>query len=180
MATQQPLQEVPVISIKPKGKYTYPNVFSEVPQGAMIEALNVVMPRPSVIEQRRGINTFGNALPNNTTQLYNYQNRLIINHGTTLSYDSTGNGTWVDYSGSYTQPTNALVIRSLQANKNIYFLTNTGVKKLDLLTNPIKPAGAPAGLDGAGTITGSGWFTSHATGRPARSCLTTSRSTRRA
>lgn len=159
MATQQPLQEVPIISIKPKGKYTYPNAFSEVPQGSMIEALNVVMPRPSVIEQRRGINTFGNALLNNTTQFYNYQNRIIINHGTTLSYDSTGNGTWIDYSGSYTQPTNALVIRSLQANKNLYFLTNTGVKKLDLLTNPIKPAGAPAGLDGAGTTTGSGWFT---------------------
>lgn len=159
MSTPQPLQEVPIISIKPKGKYTYPNAFSEVPQGSMIEALNVVMPRPSVIEQRRGINTFGNVLTNNTTQFYNYQNRIIINHGTTLSYDSTGNGTWTDYSGSYTQPTNALVIRSLQANKNVYFLTNTGVKKLDLLTNPIKFAGAPAGLDGAGTTTGSGWFT---------------------
>ncbi len=159
MATSQPLQEQTVISIKPKGKATYPNAFSEVPQGSMIEALNVVMPRPSVIEQRRGINIFGSALSNNTTQLYNYQNRLIINHGTTLSYDSTGNGTWTDYSGSYSPPTNALVIRSLQANKNIYFLTNTGVKKLDLITSTIKPAGAPAGLDGAGSTTGSGWFT---------------------
>lgn len=161
MASQSPLVEQETISIKPKGKYTYPNSLSEVPQGAMILGLNVVMPRPSVIEQRRGINPFGTVLTNNTTHLYNYQNRIIINHGTTLSYDSDGFGTWVNYSGSYSPPTNALVIRSFQANKNIYFLTNTGVKKLDLLTNAIKPSGAPAGLDGAGSTTGSGWFTNN-------------------
>lgn len=159
MSQKQPLQETEVLSLKPKGKYTYPNPLSEVPQGAMIEALNVILSRPSVVEQRRGIGTFGTALLDNTTQIYNYQNRLIINHGTTLSYDSDSFGTWIAYAGSYTHPTNALVIRSFQANKNIYFLTNSGIKKLDLLTAAIKPSGAPAGLDGSGTTTGSGWFT---------------------
>lgn len=159
MANQpSPLQEQEIISIKPKGKYTYPNNLSEVPQGAMIEALNVVMTRPSVIEQRRGEAPFGTVLTNNTNHLYNYQNRIIIDHGTTLSYDSDGNGTWVDYAGSYSPPTNALVVRSFQANKNIYFLTNTGVKKLDHLTNAIRISGAFPGLDGSGTTTGAGWF----------------------
>lgn len=162
MATQkQPLQEQEVISIKPRGLYTYPNPLSEVPQGAMLESLNVVLPRPSVIEQRRGINTFGTLLTNNTLQLYNFQNRLIINTGTTLQYDSDGLGTWIPYAGSYTKPDSALVIRSFQANKNIYFLTNAGQKKLDSLTGAITFSGAPAGLDGSGTTTGSGWFTNN-------------------
>lgn len=157
----QPIQEQEIISLKPKGKYTYPNPLSEVPQGAMIRALNVLLSRPSVVEQRRGINTFGDELANNTNQLYNYQNRIIINNGTTFQYDSTGNGDWIPYSGSYSPPTNALVMRSFQANKNMYWNTSTGMKKLDELVGDITFAGSPPGLDGSGITTGSGWFTSH-------------------
>lgn len=159
MASKQPLQELEVLSLKPKGKYTYPNPLSEVPQGALSRALNVILSRPSVVEQRRGINNFGNALSNNPSQLYNYQNRILVHNGTTLSYDSTGLGVWTNYSGTYTKPTNALVMRSFQANKNIYFATNAGFKKLDVLTGTPVPSGAPAGLDGSGTTTGVGWFT---------------------
>lgn len=161
MASSQPIQEQETISLKPKGLYTYPNPLSEVPQGAMTRALNTIMSRPSVVEQRRGINTFGTVLSANTTQLYNYQDRIIINNGLTLQYDSDGFGTWVPYAGSYTKPNGALVIRSFQANKNIYFLTNAGHKKLDSLTSAITFSGAPAGLDGAGSTTGSGWFTNN-------------------
>ena len=156
---KQPLQETETLSLKPKGKYTYPNPLSEVPQGAMIKALNVIISRPGVVEQRRGINTFGNILADNVGSLYNYQNRIIVHHGTTFSYDSTGSGVWVNYTGSFTKPTNAIVIRSFQANKNIYFVTDTGFKKLDALANVITDSGAPAGLDGKGSTTGIGWFT---------------------
>lgn len=158
---KQPLQEQEVLSLKPKGKYTYPNPLSEAPQGAMSRALNVILSRPSVVEQRRGINNFGNALSNNPSSLYNYQNRIIVHNGTTLSYDSTGLGVWTNYSGSFTKPTNALVMRSFQANKNIYFSTNAGFKKLDVLTGTPVASGAPAGLDGAGSTTGVGWFTNN-------------------
>lgn len=160
MATaKQPLQETEHISIKPKGLFTYPNPLSEVPDGALSVALNVILSRPSVLEQRRGETFFGSVLTNNVKQLYNYQDRIIINTGTSLEYDSDGSGTWAAYAGTYSPPTNALVIRSFQANKNIYFLTNTGQKKLDKITNAVTFSGAPAGLDGAGTTTGSGWFT---------------------
>lgn len=158
---KQPLQELETLSLKPKGKYTYPNPLSEVPQGAMSRALNVILSRPSVIEQRRGINNFGNALSNNPTSLYNYQNRIIVHNGTTLSYDSTGLGVWTNYTGSFTKPSGALVMRSFQANKNIYFSTNAGFKKLDVLTGTPVSSGAPAGLDGSGTTTGTGWFTNN-------------------
>lgn len=159
--SSQPLQEQEILSLKPKGKYTYPNPLSETPQGALTRALNVILSRPSVIEQRRGINNFGNALTNNPDSLYNYQNRIIVHQGTLLSYDSTGAGVWTNYSGSYTKPNNAIVIRSFQANKNIYFTTNAGFKKLDVLTGTPIASGAPAGLDGSGTTTGVGWFTNN-------------------
>lgn len=159
--SSQPLEEQEVLSLKPKGLYTYPNPLSEVPQGALLQALNVILSRPSVLEQRRGVNTYGTVLSGDVLQFYNFQNRIIINVGTTLRYDSDGAGTWVSYAGSYTKPTGALVIRSFQANKNIYFTTNTGLKKLSTLTGAITFAGAPAGLDGSGTTTGSGWFTNN-------------------
>ncbi|KKM68691.1 hypothetical protein LCGC14_1458310, partial [marine sediment metagenome] len=158
---KQPLQETEVLSLKPKGKYTYPNPLSEAPQGAMVKALNVILSRPSVIEQRRGINPFGDVLADNVDSLYNYQNRILVHHGTTFSRDSTGGGVWVDYTGSFTKPTDAIVIRSFQANKNIYFSTDTGFKKLDALSNTITFSGAPAGLDGSGSTTGVGWFTNN-------------------
>jgi hypothetical protein len=157
----QALQEQEVVSVKPRGKYTYPNNFSAVPQGALTQALNVVMPRPFVIEQRRGEAPVGPVLADNVNKLYNYQNQIIMHHGMTLSYYSSDLSTRTDYAGSYAPPTNALVIRGIQSNKNIYFLTSTGVKKLDLITNAIKSSGAPAGLDGSGTTTGSGWFTNN-------------------
>lgn len=119
------------------------------------------MQRPSVVEQRRGFGTYGTALSSNVNQMYSFQDRLIINEGTLLRYDSDGAGTWVSYSGTYSPPSGALVIRSIQANKNIYFSTSAGVKKLASLTGAISFSGAPAGLDGSGSTTGSGWFTNN-------------------
>ena len=156
---KDPVTEQETLSIKPVGLWTYPNQLSAVPQGAMVRATNTVIDRPNVVEQRRGINAFGDVLLDNINKIYNYQNRLIIHHGTTLSYDSTGLGDWVNYAGSYSPPTDALTIHSMQSNKNIYFTTSTGVKKLDALTSLVHSAGAPPGLDGSGTTTGSGWFT---------------------
>jgi hypothetical protein len=154
-----PIEQDEVLLIKPTGLWTYPNALSAVPQGALIDALNVIMSRPNVLTQRRGINKFGTVLPNNTTKFHSFQNRLIIHHGTTLSYDSDAAGTWIDYAGSYSAPTGAITPHSIQANKNLYILTSTGVKKLASLTGTIAAAGAPAGLDGSGSTTGSGWFT---------------------
>lgn len=154
-----PMQEQETLLLKPTGLWTYPNALSAVPQGALSEALNVIMSRPNVLTQRRGINKFGTVLTNSVNKFYNFQNRVIINHGTTLSYDSDGAGTWVDYAGSYSPPTGAIAIRGVQANKNLYFLTSAGSQKLAALTGTIIPAGAPAGLDGSGSTTGSGWFT---------------------
>lgn len=154
-----PLEELEEIRLKPAGLYTYPNVFSEVPQGAMKEAINVQITRPSVLEQRRGVNNVGPVFTSAINKLYNFQNHILSSAGTTLSYYSTDLSTRTDYAGSYSAPTDALTIRSIQGNKNIYFSTSTGAKKLDTYNGTVTFSGAPAGLDGAGTTTGSGWFT---------------------
>lgn len=156
-----PIKQEENLLLKPTGLWTYPNALSAVPQGALIDALNVIMSRPNVLTQRRGINKFGTVRSGNTNKIYNFQNRLIIHNGTTFSYDSDGSGTWTAYSGSFSPPTGAIVPRSFQANKNLFFLTSTGVKKLAVLTGTITAAGAPAGLDGSGSTTGSGWFTNN-------------------
>jgi len=153
------MQEQETLSIKPMGLWTYPNPLSAVPQGALKKAQNVVIDRPNVIEQRRGQAPFGTILTDSTTKIYNFQNRLLISHGTSIAYDSDALGTWIDYAGSYSPPPNALTIHSVHANKNIYFTTSAGLYKLDQLVGPIQQAGAPAGLDGSGVVTGSGWFT---------------------
>jgi hypothetical protein len=151
------LQET--LSIKPVGLWSYPNQLSAVPQGAMRVATNTVIDRPNIIEQRRGINAFGDELLDDVNKIYNFQNSLIIHHGDTFSYDSTGLGVWVDYIGAFDPPTDALTIHSIQANKNIYFTTSAGAMKLDSLAGTIQTAGAPPGLDGSGSTTGFGWFT---------------------
>lgn len=157
----QPVQELEILSLKPAGLYTYPNVLSATPQGALSKATNVVLSRPNTMDQRRGIHPVGTELTDATNSMYSFQNRLIIHHGTTFAYDSDGFFTWVDYAGSFSPPSAALKIRSFQANKNIYFNTSASLEKLDHLTGAITFSGAPAGLDGAGDTTGSGWFTSH-------------------
>lgn len=156
---QNPLEELEELRLKPAGCYTYPNIFSEVPPGAMKEAINVQITRPSVIEQRRGVNNIGPVFASSVNKLYNFQNHILSSSGTVLSYYSTDLSTRTDYAGSYSAPTGALTIHSIQANKNIYFSTSTGAKKLDTYNGSITFSGAPAGLDGSGTTTGSGWFT---------------------
>lgn len=158
MANKNPMEELEELRLKPAGLFSYPNAFSETPPGALTEAINVQITRPSILEQRRGAAPVGPVFTDNVSKLYNYQNQIISSSGTTLGYYSSDLSTRTDYSGSYSAPTGALTIHSIQANKNIYFNTSTGVKKLDSIAGAISFAGAPAGLDGSGTTTGSGWF----------------------
>ncbi len=157
-ASKNPLKEQEVLSLKPHGLYSYPNQFSAVPQGAMLEGTNVVLDRPNVLEQRRGFSPYGGVFATNQNKLFSYQDRLIVAYDHKLAHDSDGNGTWTDYTGTYDEPSGAIRIHSVAANKNIYFTTSTGLQKLDSVSGDITFSGAPAGLDGSGTTSGSGWF----------------------
>jgi len=66
---------------------------------------------------------------------------------------------WRNYNGTYTAPGAAYTrIRASTSNQNFYFVSNTGVKKLDSLDGTIINSGGIKAIDGAGTTTGSSGF----------------------
>lgn len=143
------------MDIEVKGLHTHPNPF-KVPQGALLTAINAVIDRENVLENRRGFKLYG-AL-STMKKMFNYQDRLLAHHGTSMAYDSNNAGTFVDLSGSYTPPTGAVRIRSVEAQKNFYFTTNAGLKKMDSYSATPGSAGMPKGLDGTGVTSGIAGF----------------------
>lgn len=138
---------LPVVQLDNKGLYTYANILSQVPPGAMTVAQNVVIDKPGIVETRRGFEFYGDSLPSYAVKAFVYMSRLIYYcTAGELAYDSDGAGTWVSYSGTFSPPSGNF-INSTQANGNFYFTTNNGVYKLDSLTGTPKQAGAPEGLD---------------------------------
>jgi len=149
------------LKMKIRGLYTDPNNFSEVPEGALRVADNVVIDKDSVVESRRGQTYYGTELSSSTiNKLFQYKGSLILSYGSKMAYDSDNAGTWTDYSGTYSQPATGFKMRSIQANRNFYFLTSLGVQKLDSLTATPIDAGGVRALGGTATIgaTGSGFM----------------------
>lgn len=152
------------LALKIRGLYLDPNNFSEVPEGALSKADNISIDKDSIAENRRGFNFYGTALndganPIITRQLFSYKNRTIVHYNNLLAYDSNGSGLFVNYSGNYVAPDIGFRMRSVAANRNLYFTTSTGISKLDaLITTPID-AGSPKALGGSAVTTGaSGWM----------------------
>lgn len=149
------------LDLKIKGLYTNPNEFSEVPAGALKVADNIVIDKESIAESRRGQKAYGNQLSISTgeiNKIFNYRNSLVTHYEDKLAYDSDNAGTWTAYSGTYNAPENDFKMRSLEANRNFYFTTSQGIFKLDSITSTPRAAGAPKGLDGYGSTTGSSGF----------------------
>lgn len=155
------------LDLKAKGLWTHPNPLSEVPQGALLVATNVVVDREGIIETRRGVKRYGTALTLSAGQrpnkLFEYKDKALLHYGTTLARDSDDAGTWTDYSGSYTAPSGAARIRAVRANSNFYFTTNAGIKKLDAVAGTVGQAGGLKALDGTGATTGASGFQSNNT-----------------
>lgn len=146
-----------VLNLKVSGLYTNPNQFSEIPQGALSVAENVVIDKGSVIESRRGFDKYNDVLTN-IDSLHDFQNRLIVQYDSSLAYD-TVTGTWANYSGTYEPPT-GFKMRSVKQNSNFYFTTDSGIKKLSSVTGTVASAGVPKALDGEISISGTtgGWL----------------------
>lgn len=126
--------------------------------GALLRARDCSMRRENVIEDRRGYKVYA-TLGSNVKTLLTYDNRAIAHRGTTLSYDN-GSGTFADYSGTYSEPTNKR-IRSVEAFSNLYITTSAGVKVLsDLSGTAGRLAGVPRALDISYALAGSSGFLS--------------------
>ncbi len=147
---------IPVVQLDSKGLYTYANLLSQVPPGAMTIAQNVLIDQPGIVETRRGFDFYGSVLSSYAVKGFVYEDSLLwYCTGGQFVYDSDGLGTWVSYSGSYSPPTNNF-INSTQSNGNFYFTTNNGVYKISGLTGTPQQSGAPEGLDFTATLGSSG------------------------
>lgn len=147
-----------------KGLVTNPNNLNEtVVDGALAYADNIVITKDNIAESRRGFDKFNEylelgSISGTISQLYSYQSTLIAHHNNILSRDN-GDGTWTDYTGTYT-PSSDYKMRAIEENQNFYVATNSGVKKLDSVTSEFYNAGVVSSLDGFGSTSGTtGWMT---------------------
>lgn len=148
------------LDLELRGLYTAPNNLSGIPPGALAVANNVVINAKSLIDSRRGQTQYGSPLTIGAGQinkLFNYSSSLIVNYTDKMAYDA-GSGTWTNYSGTYLPPATGFKMRSLEALRNFYFTTSTGVYKIDSLTATPKLAGVEKALGGTGSTTGSSGF----------------------
>jgi len=150
------------VMLKASGLQTSPNEL-ERQEGALIEAKNVIIKRDGIIEQRRGFNLYGTALPqisDRVKQLTTYRNRIIRHYNNKLQYDSDGSGTFLEFSGNIMETQEGLRMKFIESNGNFYFTTSDGIQKISAKSpndftsaeGYIKPAGAVKALDLTGTL----------------------------
>ena len=137
------------LNLKISGLYTNPNQFSEIPEGALQTANNIVIDKGSVAEPRRGQAKYGQlplSYAGSVDALYEYEGTLLVSYNNKLARDN-GSGTFTDYTGTYSPPSGHR-IKSTQANKNFYFTSSSNIKKLSVVSADPIDAGAPRALDG--------------------------------
>lgn len=153
--------------LKNKGLNTNANQLSEVPEGALSIADNIVIDKDSVAESRRGFSRESN--PASDTLVRNdrvtsFQDHVIVHRSNdnTMAYKVDGVG-YTNFAGTYDHPDSSLArMQFMQASGNLYFTTSLGVKLLDSYAGPVYSTGMPRGLDGVGSTTGaSGMMTNN-------------------
>lgn len=157
-----------VTLLKARGLYFLPNFLSEIPEGAMLEALNVVIDRNGIVEPRRGYKqwlNFGNS-SSRAKQLAVYRDKILVHHDNKLSYQHTNNSGVEETLEFKTSDgvTDAVVVETetgrrlkyAESNGNLYVTTNSGIQRVSALTsdflastqeNQILPAGVVQALD---------------------------------
>jgi len=132
-----------VVHRKASGLFTNRNP-ALAPEGALVEAENVVINSQGKISKVRGFERYGDQLSNPPTKLLQYQDTLIVHDGKRLKYDSDGTGDWQDWTGTFSSPDSSQKIRSTQARSNFYFTTSNGIYKNDSISGTPVKAGLPS------------------------------------
>lgn len=150
------------LNLKIAGLHLHNNQLSEVPEGALSVADNMVIDKLSVAETRRGFKPYGEQFTSTSGEIGQaeafYQGTLHLHHGSHVSYDSDGTGTWITQSGTFNPPGGGARVRFLEANKNLFIATDTGIQKLDEVGGTWRSAGAVKALGGTYSLTGSSGF----------------------
>lgn len=110
---------------------------------------------------RVGMTILGTGIPTDT-----YVQSIDSSTQITMTQNATASGTpsltftgWRNYTGTFLVPDSTLGrIRGVTANSNFYFITSTGVKRLDSITGTVVTAGGIRALEGEGVTTGASGF----------------------
>lgn len=132
------------INLEVKGVHTYNSELSGIPKGALQRALNVNISRLNIAECRRGFNFLAHDLPasaDRATRILFYDTKVIAHYSSTLSVYDSGSG-WTSL-GSLTKPANAKSIKTASLIKNLYTISDSGLKKLDDTSSTLYAAGLP-------------------------------------
>lgn len=132
------------------GLQTTANPYSSVAKGALTTADNVIVKRQGVIESRRGqvieSTNFG-ARPAATFTFFG-GGKVVQDDSGKVWYNTSEGATYSQYTGTYaTVDATSQRMKWVEAQKNLYFNTSTGLCYLEALTsNPLK-AGIPRAID---------------------------------
>lgn len=121
--------------LKALGLSTFDNEL-ENRDGDLFVADNVVIDADNIIESRRGFNDYGDNFPtedDRAKQLLLYKNRILRHYNSIIQFDSNGSGSFSDFSGSYNELENKLRIKYQEVIGNLYFTTDSGIKKISAL-----------------------------------------------
>ena len=151
------------VTLKALGLNYSPNNLS-LPEGSLVVADDVIVRRDNVIESRRGYREYCDKFSNFPNQFSNqlicYKDRILNHFSSTLQYDTgtldiNGKAIFANFYGDYFETQDGLRIKSIEANKNLYFTTNQGIKKISARTAAdfttaqgfIRDAGAVKAID---------------------------------
>lgn len=129
------------ITLKASGLNYSPNNLS-LPEGSLVIADDVIVRRDNVVESRRGYNEYSEGFgltSDRSKQLLTYKDRILNHYTNKLAFDSgfkdaDDKAIFYDFSGSYTETQTGLRIKYTEANKNLYFTTDKGIKKISART----------------------------------------------
>lgn len=138
------------------GLYSQHNAINLAPEGALLEADNVVIEREGVVGLRRGFERTGTQLAAQPTAIGEFADSLLTLVGETIYRDS-GATAWA---GSFLPPDSQTRLRFLQVREAVYFSTSQGIYKNDALASAPTLAGMPDGLDSQLSFygIGDGWM----------------------
>lgn len=129
------------VTLKANGLNFSPNNLS-LPQGSLLVANDVVIRRDDTIESRRGFREYSENIGSSIDrmkQLIEYKGRILVNYENKLGFDTltlntSGKSVFDDFAGTYSEAVPGLRMKSIEANKNLYFTTSEGIKKISAAT----------------------------------------------
>lgn len=150
------------VTLKAAGLNYSPNNLA-LPEGSLVVGNDVIIQRDNVVQSRRGYLEYSEDFLTSTDrakQLMIYKERIIAHFQDKLFFDTgetnlQGKAVFGEFNGDYEETEEGLRIKSIQAQKNLYFTTSEGIKKLSVSSvddfstapNQIVDAGAVKALD---------------------------------